>query len=196
MARQAKVTRKTKETDIKISLNIDGQGNSEVSTGIGFFNHMLELFARHGLFDIKISCQGDLHIDDHHTVEDIAITLGRAFAQALGDKAGIERYGVAYVPMDETLVRSVVDLSGRAFLVYNATALRPVIGTFAVELVEHFWHSFADSVRANIHIELLYGRNQHHILEAIFKSTARALSDAIRPNPRVQGILSTKGTLS
>lgn len=196
MARQAKVTRKTKETDIKISLNIDGQGSSEVSTGIGFFNHMLELFARHGLFDIKISCQGDLHIDDHHTVEDIAITLGRAFAQALGDKAGIERYGVAYVPMDETLVRSVVDLSGRAFLVYNVPATRPVIGTFAVELVEHFWHSFADSIRANIHIELLYGRNQHHILEAVFKSAARALSEATRLNPRIQGILSTKGTLS
>jgi imidazoleglycerol-phosphate dehydratase len=196
MSRQAKVTRKTKETDIKISLNIDGQGNSDISTGIGFFNHMLELFARHGLFDLKINCQGDLQIDDHHTVEDVAITLGRAFAQALGDKAGIERYGAAYVPMDETLVRTVVDLSGRAFLVYNVPPIRPMIGTFAVELAEHFWHSFADAVRANIHIELLYGRNQHHILEAVFKSAARALSEATKPNPRIQGIMSTKGTLS
>ena len=196
MARQAKVNRETKETDIEISLNLDGQGNSEISTGIGFFNHMLELFARHGLFDLKINCQGDLHIDDHHTVEGVAITLGRAFAEALGDKAGIERYGVAYVPMDETLVRSVVDLSGRAFLVYNAAAVRPMIGTFAVELTEHFWHSFSDAIKANIHVELLYGRNQHHILEAVFKSVARALSSATRLNPRVQGILSTKGTLS
>lgn len=194
--RVAKVTRKTKETDIKISLNLDGQGQADIATGIGFFNHMLELFARHGLFDLKVSCQGDLHIDDHHTVEDVAITLGRAFAQALGDKAGIERYGMAYVPMDETLVRTVVDLSGRAFLVYHVAPVRPTIGTFAVELAEHFWHSFADSVRANIHIELLYGRNQHHVLEAVFKSAARSLSAATRLNPRIEGILSTKGTLS
>lgn len=196
MSRQAKVTRKTKETDIKISLNLDGQGQAEISTGIGFFNHMLELFARHSLFDLKINCQGDLQIDDHHTVEDVAITLGRAFAHALGDKTGIERYGVAYVPMDETLVRTVVDLSGRAYLVYNATPIRPIIGTFAVELAEHFWHSFSDSIRANIHIELIYGRNQHHILEAIFKSAARALSAATRINPRIEGTLSTKGTLT
>lgn len=192
MPRQAKVIRKTKETDIKIVLNIDGQGNSEISTGIGFLNHMLQVFARHGLFDLKLSCQADLSIDDHHTVEDVAITLGRAFAQALGDKTGIERYGVAYVPMDETLVRSVVDLSGRAFLVYKAEPVRPTIGTFAVELSEHFWHSFSDSIRATIHIELLYGRNQHHILEAIFKSSARALSTAIKLNPRVEVTPSTK----
>jgi len=193
--RQAEAVRETKETNISASINLDGRGVSEISTGVGFLDHMLELFSRHGLFDIKITCRGDLHIDDHHSVEDTAITLGRAFSEALGDKAGIERYGAAYAPMDETLVRCVVDLSGRPYLVYKVPPARPIIGTFAVELAEHFWHSFADAVRANIHIELLYGRNQHHILEAVFKSAARALSAAVQINPRVEGVPSTKGSL-
>ena len=193
--RRGEANRETKETSVSTSVDLDGTGLSEISTGVGFLDHMLDLFARHGLFDIKITCKGDLHIDDHHSVEDTAITLGRAFAEALGDKAGIERYGLAYVPMDETLVRAVVDLSGRAYLVYKAPPVRPLIGTFAVELAEHFWHSFADAIRANIHIELLYGRNQHHILEAVFKSAARALSAATRLNPRIQGVLSTKGSM-
>jgi imidazoleglycerol-phosphate dehydratase len=193
--RTATVTRETKETKISVSLDLDGKGKAEISTGIGFFDHMLELFTKHGLFNITLSCQGDLHIDDHHSVEDSAITLGMAFSKALGDKTGIERYGVSYVPMDETLVRSVVDLSGRPFLIYRAEVVRPTIGSFAVELAEHFWHSFTDAVRANIHIELLYGRNQHHILEATFKATARALAAATRFNPRIEGINSTKGSL-
>jgi imidazoleglycerol-phosphate dehydratase len=193
--RSAEAKRETKETSVSVSIDLDGRGLSEISTGVGFLDHMLDLFARHGLFDIKISCRGDLHIDDHHSVEDVAITFGRAFADSLGDKAGIERYGVAYVPMDETLVRTVVDLSGRAYLVYNVPSMRPLIGTFAVELAEHFWHSFADATRANIHIELLYGRNQHHILEAVFKSAARSLAAATRLNPRIEGVMSTKGTM-
>jgi imidazoleglycerol-phosphate dehydratase len=193
--RRGEAKRETKETSVSASVELDGSGLSEISTGVGFLDHMLDLFARHGLFDIKITCKGDLHIDDHHSVEDTAITLGRAFAEALGDKAGIERYGVAYVPMDETLVRAVVDLSGRTYLVYKAPPVRPLIGTFAVELAEHFWHSFAEAIKANIHIELLYGRNQHHILEAVFKSAARALSAATRLNPRIQGVLSTKGSM-
>lgn len=196
MARLGEFKRETKETSITVRIDLDGLGKAEIATGVGFLDHMLELFAKHGLFDLNISCRGDLHIDDHHTVEDVAITMGRAFAEALGDKAGIERYGFAFVPMDETLVRTVVDLSGRAYLVYNVPAMRPVIGTFAVELAEHFWHSFADTVRANVHIELLYGRNQHHILEAVFKSAARALSSATRFNARVEGVPSTKGSLS
>jgi imidazoleglycerol-phosphate dehydratase len=193
--RHAEIKRETKETSVTAGIGLDGSGLAEISTGVGFLDHMLELFARHALFDLKISCRGDLQIDDHHSVEDTAITLGRAFSDALGDKAGIERYGAAYVPMDETLVRAVVDLSGRPYLVYNVPAVRPLIGTFAVELAEHFWHSFADVTRSNIHIELLYGRNQHHILEAVFKSAARALAAATRLNPRIEGVLSTKGSL-
>lgn len=195
MNRTAEVGRQTKETNISVKLDLDGRGDSSIDTGVGFLDHMLQLFARHGLFDLEIKCQGDLHIDDHHSVEDTAITLGQAFSQALGDKRGIERYGHAYVPMDETLVRTVVDLSGRAYLVYNVPLVRPLIGTFAVELAEHFWHSFADQTRANIHIELLYGRNQHHILEAVFKSAARALCAATRINSRIEGLNSTKGKL-
>lgn len=195
MVRTAESRRKTRETDVAVSIGLDGTGQSQIATGIGFLDHMLELFARHGLFDLKVECCGDLHIDDHHSVEDIGITLGDAFAVALGDKTAIERYGHAYVPMDETLVRAVVDLSGRAYTVYNVPAIRPIIGGFAVEMAEHFWRSFAESLRANLHIELLYGRNQHHVLEAVFKATARALLQATRINPRIEGVQSTKGRL-
>ncbi|MFN7928276.1 MAG: imidazoleglycerol-phosphate dehydratase HisB [Blastocatellia bacterium] len=195
MTRTAEITRTTKETDIRIVLNLDGAGKSAINTGVPFLDHMLDLFARHGLFDLEVNCQGDLHIDDHHSVEDIAICLGQAFRQALGEKKGIVRYGAAYVPMDETLARAVVDLSGRYFLVYNVQNTRDKVGTFAVELAEHFWHSFAEQCQCNLHIEVLYGRNQHHILEAIFKATTRALAQAVRVDERIQGVMSTKGTI-
>ena len=195
MSRTAEITRTTKETDIHIALNLDGSGQSAINTGVPFLDHMLDLFTRHGLFDLEVTCKGDLQIDDHHTVEDIAICLGQAFAQALGDKKGIVRYGAAYVPMDETLARAVVDLSGRYFLVYKVENTRPNVGTFSVELAEHFWHSFAEHCKCNLHIEVLYGRNQHHIIEAVFKATTRALSQAVPQDERIQGVMSTKGTI-
>ncbi|HZF38426.1 MAG TPA: imidazoleglycerol-phosphate dehydratase HisB [Blastocatellia bacterium] len=195
MTRHAEIKRATKETDIRVALDIDGEGKSAISTGVPFLDHMLELFARHGLFDLEITCKGDLQIDDHHSVEDTAICLGQAFAESLGDKKGIARYGAAYTPMDETLARAVVDLSGRSYLVYKVRNTRDRIGTFSVELAEHFWHSFAEHCKCNLHIEVFYGRNQHHIIEAVFKSAARALSQATRIDERIQGVMSTKGSL-
>jgi imidazoleglycerol-phosphate dehydratase len=195
MTRQAEITRQTKETDIRVALRLDGAGESQINTGVPFLDHMLDLFARHGLFDLEVACRGDLHIDDHHTVEDIAICLGRAFAEAVGDKQGLARFGHAYVPMDETLARAVVDLSGRAYFVYRVENTRPNVGTFSVELAEHFWHSFAEHCKCNLHVEVFYGRNQHHILEAVFKAAARALSAATRLDQRITGVMSTKGTL-
>lgn len=195
MARVAQKRRTTRETDVAVKIDLDGRGTSAVATGIGFLDHMLDLFARHGLFDLEVTCAGDLQIDGHHSVEDIAITLGQAFAEALGDKLGIVRYGMAYVPMDETLARAVVDLSGRAFFVYHVTNTRSRIGELDVELVEHFWRSFTHEVRCNLHIELLYGANQHHIIEAVFKSAARSLSAATRTSERIEGVMSTKGSL-
>jgi imidazoleglycerol-phosphate dehydratase len=196
MKRYAEIERQTRETSIHVTLDLDGSGTSAISTGIGFLDHMLDLFARHGLFDLKVTCKGDLEIDDHHTVEDIAICLGQAFSNALGDKKGIARYGHAYVPMDETLARAVVDLSGRTYLVYRVEEKREKVGNFSVELAEHFWHSFAEHCRCNLHLEVFYGRNQHHILEAVFKAATRALSQAVRIDARIEGVLSTKGTLS
>jgi imidazoleglycerol-phosphate dehydratase len=193
--RSGAVSRKTKETDVRVAISLDGTGLSSISTGIPFLDHMLVLFARHGLFDLEVHCEGDLEIDDHHSVEDIAISLGQAFLDALGDKAGISRYGSAIVPMDEVLCRTVVDLSGRFYLVYQVETRRHTIGNFSVELAEHFWRSFAEALRCNLHIDCLRGRNTHHILEATFKSTARALRQAVEIDPRVQGVLSTKGTL-
>jgi imidazoleglycerol-phosphate dehydratase len=195
MARVSQRRRTTRETDVQVRIDLDGRGASKVATGIGFLDHMLDLFARHGLFDLEVTCAGDLHIDGHHSVEDIAITAGQAFREALGDKSGIARFGSAYVPMDEALVRSVVDLSGRAFVVYRVTNVRDRVGELDVELVEHFWRSFAGEVRCNLHVELLYGANQHHITEGVFKSAARAFSAATRFSERVEGVLSTKGTL-
>jgi len=195
MTRRAEIKRKTKETDIRVLLNLDGEGKSAIDTGVPFLDHMLDLLARHGLFDLEVSCKGDLHIDDHHSVEDIAICLGQAFAESLGDKKGIVRYGAAYVPMDETLARAVVDLSGRYFLVYKVQNTRDKVGTFSVELAEHFWHSFAEHCKCNLHIEVFYGRNQHHIIEAVFKSATRALSQAVRIDDRIKGVMSTKGTI-
>jgi imidazoleglycerol-phosphate dehydratase len=193
--RIAEIHRKTKETDVRVVLNLDGNGRSRVSTGLPFLDHMLDLFARHGLFDLEVSCKGDLEIDDHHSVEDIAITLGQALTQALGDKAGIARYGEAVVPMDEALCRSVIDLSGRFYLVYEVQTRRQKIGNFSVELAEHFWRSLAETARFNLHIDCLRGRNTHHILEGTFKATTRALRQAVGRDPRITGVLSTKGAL-
>ena len=195
MARTAEKRRTTKETDVSVRIDLDGKGVGKIATGIGFLDHMLDLFARHGLFDLEVSCVGDLHIDGHHSVEDIGITMGQAFGEAVGDKAGIVRFGAAYVPMDETLVRTVVDLSGRAFTVYRVANVRDRLGELDVELVEHFWRSFASEARCNLHIELFYGANQHHITEGVFKSAARALSAATRISERIEGVLSTKGAL-
>ena len=193
--RIAEIHRKTKETDVRVVLNLDGDGQSQVSTGLPFLDHMLDLFARHGLFDLEVACKGDLEIDDHHSVEDIAITLGQALTQALGDKAGIARYGEAVVPMDEALCRSVIDLSGRSYLVYEVRTRRQKIGNFSVELAEHFWRSLAETARFNLHIDCLRGRNTHHILEGTFKATTRALRQAVKRDSRITGVLSTKGAL-
>jgi imidazoleglycerol-phosphate dehydratase len=194
-SRVAEVRRRTKETDVRVRLGLDGAGRAEVSTGVPFLDHMLELFAKHGLFDLEVECRGDLHIDDHHSVEDVAITLGQALAEALGDKAGVTRYGSAYVPMDEALCRAVVDLSGRFYLVYEVETRRQNIGNFSVELAEHFWRSLAEAARCNLHIDCLRGRNTHHILEGTFKAAARALRQACERDPRVSGVPSTKGVL-
>ena len=195
MSRQAEITRTTKETDIHVALNLDGTGISKINSGIPFLDHMLDLFARHSLFDLEVTCKGDTNIDDHHSVEDIAICLGQVFLQALGDKQGIVRYGHSYVPMDETLARAVVDLSGRYYLVYKVENTRQQVGTFSVELAEHFWHSFAEHCKCNLHIEVLYGKNQHHIIESVFKAATRALSQAVRLDDRITGVMSTKGKL-
>src|SRR6266496_3060376 len=195
LTRTAEIRRKTKETDISVSLVLDGSGRGKVATGVPFLDHMLELFAKHGLFDLEVSCRGDLHIDDHHSVEDVAICLGEAFVQAIGDKKGIARYGASIVPMDEALCRAVVDLSGRFYLIYEVKTRRQRIGNFSVELAEHFWRSFAESLRCNLHIDLLRGRNTHHILEASFKSTARAVRQSVELDSRIKGVLSTKGAL-
>ena len=193
--REAQVSRRTKETDVRLRVELDGTGVARISTGLPFLDHMLELFARHGLFDLDLECKGDLHIDDHHSVEDIAICFGQAVLKALGDKAGIGRYGMSLVPMDEALCGAVIDLSGRFYLYYNVETKRARIGNFSVELAEHFWRSFAEALKCNLHIELLHGRNTHHILEATFKATARALRQAVERDPRITGVLSTKGVL-
>ena len=193
--RTATVTRKTKETNISATVKIEGSGTSSVSTGIGFLDHMLELFAKHGMFDLDLKCKGDIHVDDHHTTEDVAIALGKAFEKALDDKAGIARYGSAYVPMDESLARCVIDLSGRGVLMFKADFNRKKVGDLSTEMIRHFFLSFADNLKANVHIEVLYGSNTHHKIEAMFKSLAHALRDACEKDPRVKGVLSTKGKL-
>ena len=194
--RTATVTRKTSETDVSVSVNLDGTGLRSISTGIGFYDHMLEQLARHGLFDLEIKTVGDLHIDAHHTVEDTAIALGEAFAKALGDRAGITRYGHAYVPMDETLARVALDISGRPFLVWRATFTQSRLGEMDTELFWHVFHSFAQAAGITLHAEALYGQNNHHIAEGLFKALARALKQAVALDPRQLGsIPSTKGTL-
>lgn len=195
LMRKAKIKRRTKETNISATVSLAGTGRSDIKTGIGFLDHMLDLFAKHGMFDISITCKGDLHVDDHHTTEDIGIALANAFLAALGEKKGIARYGSGYVPMDESLARCVIDLSGRSVLVFKAEFNRKKVGDLSTEMIEHFFQSFADNIKANIHIEVLYGRNTHHKVEAIFKAFARAMRQACELDPRVKGVLSTKGKL-
>ncbi len=195
MTRQATIERTTRETDIRLSIDLDGTGRGAWRTGVGFLDHMLELFARHGRFDLQVEATGDLQVDDHHTVEDVGICLGQGVARALGDKSGIGRYGAVTLPMEESLVRSVIDLSGRPYFVYRVTIPSPKIGTFDSELVEDFWQAFATHAGCNLHLELHYGRNSHHIAEAIFKATARALRAAVAIDPGESGIPSTKGVL-
>jgi imidazoleglycerol-phosphate dehydratase len=193
--RIAEVQRKTKETDVRVSLNLDGIGKSKIDTGLPFLDHMLELLAKHALFDLELKCKGDLEIDDHHSVEDIAITLGQALKTALADKSGIGRYGSAIVPMDDALCGCAIDLSGRFYLSYEVPTRRQKIGNFSVELAEHFWRSLAETAKFNLHIDLIRGRNAHHILESTFKGFARALRQAVERDVRMAGIPSTKGSL-
>jgi imidazoleglycerol-phosphate dehydratase len=193
--RSAEIVRKTRETDIRLRVDLDGQGRSEICTGIGFLDHMLELFARHGLVDLAVTCTGDLRVDGHHTTEDVGICLGQAIDRALGDRAGIRRYGHSVLPMDETLVTAAVDLGGRPYWVWDVVMPTPQIGTFDSELVADFWQAVCTQARMNLHVILHHGRNSHHISEAVFKAVARSLRDACEPDPRYAGVPSTKGTL-
>jgi len=193
--RTGAVSRKTKETDVEVEVNLDGQGRSQIATGIGFLDHMLDLFRAHSGAGLSVACKGDVHIDMHHSAEDIAICLGQALLQAVGDKKGIERYGFYYVTMDEALARCCLDLSGRIGFVYNAAIPSARIGNLDTELVRHFFQSVAENAKMNLHLDLLRGTNSHHCVEGMFKAFARALAMAISPSLRVKGVPSTKGTL-
>lgn len=193
--RKANVERKTLETDIKLLFQMDGEGKYEIDTGIGFFDHMLQLMCKHGFFDMNLTCKGDLAVDNHHTVEDVGIVLGKAFAEALGDKAGIARYGTAYTPMDESLSMVSVDISGRSYLHYNVSFQNPYAGKFETELAEEFFRAFVNHARITLHIHMICGKNTHHIMESIFKGFGRALDQASAIQGRIQGILSSKGLI-
>ncbi|ATI41407.1 imidazoleglycerol-phosphate dehydratase [Pacificitalea manganoxidans] len=194
--RRASITRKTAETDISVEIDLDGTGSYDNRTGVGFFDHMLDQLSRHALIDMTVRCEGDLHIDDHHTVEDVGIALGQALTQALGDKRGIRRYGACLLPMDDALVRTALDLSGRPYLVWNVLLPTPKIGTFDTELVREFFQALATHGGITLHIDALHGFNSHHIAEAAFKSVARALREAVETDPRKSdAIPSTKGAL-
>lgn len=193
--RTATIRRDTLETRIELTLNLDGTGLLTGESGIGFFDHMLSALTKHGGFDLTLSCKGDLHIDDHHTVEDIGICLGQAFHEAVGDKVGITRFGYSYVPLDEALARAVVDISGRSTLVFDASYGRAMVGDFSTELVIEFFKAFVDHARITLHLTLLSGINTHHQIEATFKAAARALRQAVSTDPRVSDVPSTKGTL-
>ena len=195
MGRKAKATRKTKETAITVELDLDGGGNAEIQTGIPFFNHMLEIFTRHGLFDLKLEAKGDIEVDYHHTVEDVGLTLGQAFKEGLGDKQGISRFGEASIPLDEALAHVVVDLSGRPYLSYNVKIRPGRVGDFDTDLPHEFFQALANQVGMNLHINVTQGENPHHIIEACFKGLARAMQKATRIDQRIQGVLSTKGSL-
>jgi imidazoleglycerol-phosphate dehydratase len=195
MSRTATIKRKTAETEIELTLDLDGSGQSDIQTGVGFFDHMLTLLAKHAVIDLTIRAQGDLQVDQHHTVEDVGICFGQALRQAVGDKAGIRRYGHFTLPMEETLVTTAIDLSGRYFLVFQADFPTAKIGDFDSELVEDFWQATAANALCNLHVMVHHGRNSHHVSEGIFKATARALRMAVEPDPRVKGVPSTKGTL-
>ena len=194
--RQSEISRKTGETDVKVLLDLDGTGEYAIDTGVGFLNHMLELFARHGRFNLQVTCKGDTWVDDHHSTEDIGIALGQAFEQALGDKKGITRYGSMLLPMDESLIESAVDLSGRGMLVYGLDIPTDKVGTFDTELVGDFFQAFAQNAKCTLHIRQLAGRNSHHIIEGAFKSVARSLRAAVKIDPETAGeVPSTKGVL-
>jgi imidazoleglycerol-phosphate dehydratase len=193
--RKAEIARKTNETDISMSFNIDGSGKSEIETGVGFFDHMLNLFARHGLFDLRVKAVGDLHVDSHHTVEDVGIVLGKALKEALGDKKSIKRYGSSFLPMDESLALAVIDLGGRPFLVFDARFSTDKVGEMDTELVEEFFRAVVFNAGINLHIKVFYGSNNHHIIEAIFKAFGRALDEATLVDERIKGVMSTKGTI-
>jgi imidazoleglycerol-phosphate dehydratase len=195
MPRNARIERVTNETDITVDLVIDGRGHGDIQTKIPFFDHMLNLFARHGLVDLAVRADGDIDVDLHHTVEDTGIALGQSFTRALGDKRGIHRYGSAYVPMDETLTRVVVDVSGRPYLEFRTPKRVAPIGLFPFSLIEEFLRAFTNNAGINLHVEILYGRDSHHMAESVFKGLARALDEATKIDPRVEGVPSTKGTL-
>ncbi|MCL4114561.1 UNVERIFIED_CONTAM: hypothetical protein GTU68_061264 [Idotea baltica] len=195
MSRTASIQRTTAETSIELSLNLDGSGVSNIETGVGFFDHMLTLFSRHSLIDLDVKAVGDLHVDHHHTVEDVGICLGKALLEAVGDKAGITRYGSITLPMEETLITSALDLSGRVIFVYKVKFETEKIGEFDSQLVEEFWNAVAANALMNLHLVLQHGRNSHHIAEAIFKGTARAMRQAVSIDPRQTGVPSTKGSL-
>jgi imidazoleglycerol-phosphate dehydratase len=193
--RQARVERSTKETQIALHLNLDGTGASKVETGIPFFNHMLEAWAKHGLMDLAVDARGDLAVDLHHTVEDVGICLGKAFREAVGDKKGIARYGASFLPMDEALLHAAVDVSGRPYLVFNVPLRGTRISNFDLDLLKDFFRAFAFNAEVTLHVTMHYGENLHHIAEATFKAVGRALAEATRPHPRIADVLSTKGSL-
>ena len=193
--RTASIERNTFETKIKLRINLDAQEPVEIDTGVGFFDHMLTLFARHSRLSLVVKVDGDLHVDSHHTVEDVGIVLGQAIREALGDKAGINRYGTSFVPMDETLGMASLDLSGRSYLVFDASFDNPKLGTFDTELVEEFFQALAFNLQMNLHLKILHGKNSHHKAESLFKATGRALREAITINPDIKGVNSTKGML-
>lgn len=195
MARRSEIKRKTNETEVSLIFSPDGRGVSNIATGIGFMDHMLTLFARHGMFDLVINAAGDLEVDAHHTVEDIGIVLGQALKEALGDKKSISRYGTSFVPMDEALAMVSLDISGRPFLAYDASFSGSRIGEMDTELFEEFFRAFAFNAGITLHIKVMYGTNNHHVIEAVFKALGRALSDAVKLDGRIEGVLSTKGTL-
>ena len=194
-ARKSKTSRTTTETDINVKINLDGKGSYILETGVPFLDHMLALWARHGMFDLDVAAQGDTGIDDHHTVEDIGICLGEAISQALGDKSGIKRYGTAFAPMDEALAMVVVDISGRAFLAFDVPMPAAKVGDFDTELVEEFLRALANHADITLHVRLLQGKNTHHVIEAVFKGLGRAMKEAVTIDERIEGILSTKGQL-
>ncbi|MGA1449604.1 MAG: imidazoleglycerol-phosphate dehydratase HisB [Candidatus Nanopelagicales bacterium] len=195
MKRTARVSRDTKESSVLIELNLDGSGENEISTGVPFYDHMLSQLSKHGLFDLKVVTKGDVEVDEHHTIEDTALALGQAFSEALGDKTSIRRYGDATIPLDDVLVRAAVDLSGRPYLVHKEPEMAPMIGSYDTTLNKHIWESFINQAKITLHVEVLDGRNAHHIVEAQFKAVARALRVACEVDPRATGVPSTKGTL-
>ncbi|RKU07556.1 imidazoleglycerol-phosphate dehydratase HisB [Candidatus Poribacteria bacterium] len=195
MERKADITRETRETQIHLSLNLDGDGISNINTGVGFLDHMLELFAKHGFFDLEVEAKGDLHVDAHHTTEDVGICLGQALQKAVGDKAGMKRFGSFTVPMYESLAKVDLDICGRPFLHYETPLVSGKVGKFDIELAEEFFHGFVNNSGTTLHINVPYGTNQHHIIEAIFKAVAKALDIATQFDERITGVLSTKGSL-